>query len=357
MDDVDIKTIEITCTKAKLRYDEMDVAFGDKIAGLNIFVPINLTSVIIDLGMFKESLIDASDFEIHAAISILNIFAHYKHFFQTKNVNHVVIVGYVKDNWIYNKYKNILDQVVDYCEFFPNVYMIPKVLLDNRLYIHLVSAVLNHMKMVMPTKHQSGMFVVSNNSVDRQLMCLFPTKCAYTMFKNCMRKTEIIEKTSYMRSVLIDSKYYDNSPNKSQLEQMNILLGGYFGYLKSYMKRIRKNDNIRLKYLHTKTADKNTVLTSFLKESYDQNSPDSASSQFLDYLMKSNEFADKNTMSVFAIFERIYDFRYQNIGELNNMIIPMMNAWRKKIKDYALARESEAYKTLISHQLFSNWLC
>ena len=48
MDDVDIKTIEITCTKAKLRYDEMDVAFGDKIAGLNIFVPINLTSVIID---------------------------------------------------------------------------------------------------------------------------------------------------------------------------------------------------------------------------------------------------------------------------------------------------------------------
>lgn len=352
MDDIDIKNIEIMCTKVKIRYDEMDVAFGTQIDGTNVYVPINLTSILTDLYEFKETLIDTDGFEIHAAICILNIFAHYKHFFQIKNANHVIILGYVRDNWVYNKFKDVLDQVVDYCEFFPNTYMMAKIMCDNKLYIHLISSALSYMKSVSPNVHQSSIFVVSNTVIDRQLMCIFPTKCAYTIFKNYARKVEIIEKTSYMRGLFSKPQYYDESPYKSQLEQMNVLLGIYFGKFKNIAKRLNKDNKIEFK--HNKNVDKINILTAFLDKVYDQNSTNSASIQFLEYLIQSHEI---DIPKLLYSFEMMYDYRCQKVSILNNITIPILNSWKKKIKDYNLARESEKYKSLISHQLFSNWLC
>lgn len=352
MDDVDIKTIEIICTKMKIKYDEMDVAFGDKIAGTNIYVPINLTSILTELYTFKESLINVEGFEIHVAISILNIFAHYKHFFQIKNASHVIVLGYVRDNWVYNKYKDVLDQVVDYCEFFPNIYMMAKIMCDNRLYMHLVASAISYMKSISPNIHQSSIFVVSNTVIDRQLMCVFPTKDAYTIFKNYARKAEIIEKTSYMRGLFNKPQFYDESPYKSQLEQMNVLLGVYFGKFKTIAKRLNKD--AKIEYAHNKTNDKMNILSEFLNKVYDQNSTNSVSVQFIEYLVQSNELTVPKPL---YSFESMYDYRCQRVSVLHNIVIPILNSWKKKIKDYNLARESEKYKTLISHQLFSNWLC
>ena len=355
MDDVDINSIEMMCSKMKIRYDEMDVAFGEAVAGTNVYVPINLTSILMDLESFKESLVDDKDFEIHAAISILNIFAHYKHFFQIKNANHVIILGYVKDNWVYDKHKKILDQVVDYCGFFPNVYMMARILCKGAMYVHLVASTISYMKSISPNIHQSSVIVVSNTVADRQLMCTFPTKCAYTVFKNFNRKVEIIEKTSYMRGLFNKPQYYDESSHKSQLEQMNVLLGMYFGKFKNWM--LKRFSSSSVKYVHSKYNDKINILSEFLDKVYDQNSTDSTSKQFFKYLMDSNEFVDNGECEKAKVFEMWYDYRCQNTHELNNVMIPVLNSWKKKIKDYALARESESYKTLISHQLFSNWLC
>ena len=178
MENDDIETMERISSKYKMRYDNMSVNFGDKIQGTNVFVPINITNLLKDLEMFKESLIDVRDFEFHAAVSILNLYAHYKHYFMINDANHVIIIGYVKDNYIYDRYKDILDQVVDYCGFFPNIYTVPKILLDNRFYMHIVSAIMMYMKSVFPTTNYSSIFVVSNFSMDRQMMCLFPTYAA-----------------------------------------------------------------------------------------------------------------------------------------------------------------------------------
>lgn len=360
MDDYDISTIEKMCAiKMKIKYDEMSVAFGDKIEGTNVYVPINLTLILSDLLEYKESLVDATGFEIHAAISILNIFAHYKHFFQTKNANHVIILGFVKDNWVYNKSKAILDQVVDYCEFFPNVYMLPKILKDtpqfNRLYLHIVSATMLHMEMALPKTNKSCIFLVSNMVIDRQIMFLFPTKYACTIFKNYMRKTEIIEKTSYMRDIFNKPQYYDESSYKPQLEQMNVLLGAYFGKFNnsSIFKRFGSNS---IKFIHNRYTDKIKILSEFLTLEYDINSTNSVSSQFLKCLINLKELEPQYIRKI-SMFESVYDYRYQNINEINSIIVPILKTWRKKIKDYSLARESESYKLLISHQLFSNWLC
>lgn len=357
MDQFDCETLERMSSKYKIRYDNMDVLFGDQVQGTNVYVPINITNILMDFAQFKTSLIDVKDFEMHAAISILNLFAHYRHFFKLRDANHIIIIGYVKDNYIYNQHRDIIDQVVAYCNFFPNVYMIPKILLDNRMYLHIASAIMCYMKSVTPTNHQSAIVVVSNSSIDRQMMCLFPTRFAYTVMKDYTQKPQIIEKTSYMRGIMVKDEFYDGSPYKAQLECMNVLLGRYFGNtFKSVMKRMNRKGDLKTKYKHHKSSDKAAVISSFISGVYDQDSTKSVSTQMMMYLASSGEITDKEGLESFMLFEKIYDFRYQNLGELNQLIIPLLNSWRKKIKDYALARESESYKSLIAHPLFSNWL-
>ena len=356
MDQYDCETLEHMSSKYKIRYDNMDVIFGSLVAGTNVYVPINISNLLLDFAQFKTSLIDVKDFEMHAAISILNLFAHYRHFFKLKDANHIIIIGYVNNNYVYDQNKEIIDQVVDYCNFFPNVYMIPKILLDNRMYTHIVSAVMCYMKSVSPNIHQSSIFVVSNSSIDRQMMCLFPTRCAYTLLKSYMNQPQIIEKTEYMRAIMTKPMFYDGSPYKAQLECMNVLLGRYFNSMfKNASKKINK-ENTKMRYLHNKSVDKAGIISQFLSGVYDQNSAKSVSTQMMMYLRSSGELLDSNTSEIFTTFEKLYDFRYQNLGELNQTIIPLITYWRKKIKDYTLARDCESYKALIAHPLFSNWL-
>lgn len=356
MDQIDINTLEAMASKYKIRYDVMDVEFGQKVEGTNVYVAINLTNVLTDFSMFKESLVDVKGFEEHASISLLNLIAHYKHFFQLKNANHIICIAFVKDNYIYNKNKEIMDQLVDYSSFFKNVYVIPKILNDNRLYMHVVCATMTHMKNVALGTNQSSIFLVSNAQIDRQIMCLFPTRCAYTLMKDYKQQPLLVDKTRYMHYVMKKDMYYDGSPFKAQLECMNVLLGRWFGTLKAVLKKVRKSDDYACKYLHMKTAEKINVLSNFLTGAYDADSVQSVSTQFVRYLSGSGEFLDKTTLDSFAYFEKLYDFRYQNIGELNRMIIPLLATWQRKIKDYDLVRESENYKALIAHPLFSNWL-
>mgnify|MGYP003293958952 CR=1 FL=1 len=109
--------------------------------------------------------IDEKDFEIHACISILNIYGHYKHFFKTNDARHVIILGYVKDNYTYNQYSKVLDGLGEFCNFFPNVYTIPKILLDNRLYVHIVAALMQYMYKMTPKPNHSSIYVISNQDI------------------------------------------------------------------------------------------------------------------------------------------------------------------------------------------------
>ena len=114
------------------------------------------------------------------------------------------------------------------------------------------------------------------------------------------------------------------------------------------------NKDNKIEFKHNKNVDKINILTTFLDKVYDQNSTNSVSIQFLEYLIQSHEIDIPKPL---YSFEMMYDYRCQKVSILNNITIPILNSWKKKIKDYNLARESEKYKSLISHQLFSNWLC
>ena len=55
-------------------------------------------------------------------------------------------------------------------------------------------------------------------------------------------------------------------------------------------------------------------------------------------------------------YESYFDYRFQNAGKLNEIIIPIFEAWKKKIKDYSIARQSENFNLLKNHMPYINWL-
>jgi hypothetical protein len=79
----DIELLERIAAKYKYRYEILDSCFEKTVSNTLIYVPINITLLLSEFKEFEESLDDRKDFAIHAAISVMNLFAHYRHYYMT----------------------------------------------------------------------------------------------------------------------------------------------------------------------------------------------------------------------------------------------------------------------------------
>lgn len=356
MQDDDIQILQRISAKEKIRYDEMDVKYEGLISGTNCFICINFTQLLIDLETFREGLVDEKEFTLHAAIELLNVYAHYKHYFQTRDANHVILIGYVRDKRTYEKYKEILDSVYEMTTYFPNIYLLPNITSKNTLSVHIVESVLINMYKTMGTLKNkfSSIFIVSNTNVDRQLMCAFPTRAAYVMHKGYgFSNTVFLSKEEYLLKITKTKENYDNMLHKAELEYMNILVGKYFNTVKL---KLSKTDNIKINYKHSRLIDKINNLNDFIENVYDPVKNIGISKQFLLYLKSKGEIATTEGIDALTNYESYFDYRYQNIGSLNEITMIIFKTWKQKIRDYAIARESENYKILLDHLMYSNWL-
>lgn len=354
MQEDDLNILQRIAAKEKVRYDELDINFKDKIVGTNCYVLIDFMSLLSNISSFKEGLVDDKDYELHVAIECLNIFAHYKHYFQTRDANHVILIGFVKDNFYYDKNQKVLDMLYEFSNYFPNIYTIPKIINKNGLYTHIVENIVYSMRNASNSSKtkQSSIFLISPNSSDRQLMFSFPTRTAYTVFKGYgFSKTNFISKDELLIKIMKNEDNYNNFEHKAELEYMCVLLGKYFNTFK--FKNPKFDNNIEFK--HTRMNDKIIIVNEFIEKEYNVEAVDNMCLQFLKYLLKLGEIDDVG-FKYFSEYEQIYDYRFQNSSKINEVVIPLFRQWKQKIRDYSIARESENYKILISHMLYTNWL-
>lgn len=361
MQEDDLQIMQRIAAKEKVRYDELDLQFNNSeanhISGTTCYVAVDFTSILTDFDTYREGLVDEEDYEFHVAIELLNIIAHWKHYFRTRDCYHVVIVAFVRDGVVYEKYKKILDMVYEFTNFFPNVYFIPNILAcKTSLYVHVVAAVINHMKEISPTsktKH-SCIFVVSSIGSDRQLMCLFPTKISCTIYKGYgFSATTFLTKEKYLTKIMKSEENYKNFRHKAELEYMNVLVGKY---INSMRLRNAKLDSIKLRYKSYKTVDKLALLNEFIETVYDPSQQINISNQFMLFLQSKSEIDSLDGVNNLISYESYFDYRFQNIGKLNEVIIPIFDSWKKKIKDYSISRQSENFKLIRSHMPYINWL-
>jgi hypothetical protein len=351
MDLQDIEVLKMIVSREKMRYDDLDVRLSKRPNGTNCYVLIDFSSILIDIQSFKEGLVDTKDFNLHAGIELMNVFAHYKHYFKTRDAERVILIGFVKDSFVYSKNKDILDSLVVMSDYFPNVYMIPDIV-KNGLTVHVVSSVMDYIHSTNKNNKFSSIYVISKSSIDRQLMCVFPSYQAYFIHKGFEYIPDcVMSKETYLKKLSRKDEYYENFSHKAEFEYMNVLIGKYFNSL------VFKNskETSKIVYEHSKIKDKLNILNEFIESSYEPSKEDTISSQFVLYLQSIGEIKYPGIENLMD-YERYYDYRYQNMGELHRTIIPIFNNWKQKIKDYEVSRKSENYKALIEHDISYNWL-
>ena len=362
----DIKNIENITHKYKIKYDVFDSEFKeekDQIKGYNCYVPINLTSLVYEFARLKEAIVDTTDFELHASISILNLYAHYKHYFKSRGAKNVIIMGYVKDVYVYRKYKYILDRVYNYSVFFPGIYTVPDITEPKTPIMYIVASALSYMneankspQFLFDGSRSCNIFVISSSPHDRQLMLAFETNVAAVIFKNSYtRKEVVLTKEDYMRKLCKKEELYDNCSRKSDLELLNFFIGRYFGTMR--IRFFYRKDVTEVIHFKTKGYSKKMkLIMKFIEEKYDPVSEKNMIHQLLDYFKDIGELLDKSEWQSLYIYEKEFDYHMQNKGNLLRTIAALIEIWLKKIKDYEINRQSESYQKLIEHQLSINWL-
>jgi hypothetical protein len=350
----DIEVLEKITAKHKYRYEVLDTCFEESIIGTIIYVPINITILLTELAQFGDSLDDNVDFKMHSAIAIMNLFAHYKHYYTVKKAESVIIVGFVKDNYYYKQYENIITIVENMCEFFPNVYFMSNI--ASMKHTILVGGFLRYIHSIIVTDFKSSIHIYSSFNVDKQLLCLFPTKEAYKVCKLMNTTTvDFLSKRQFINKV-----FKDNTPAydlvhmyRSEIERLVVILGVYFGSYECFSSSER--NTYSFPFTRDKLVKKADKVSQFITKYYNRNnSQENINNQFEKYIC---QFLINQSDSVsLASYIKKYDFFSHQGQYIHNVMKELYNASKAKIKDYAMSKESEKYKLLIHHQLYANWL-
>lgn len=350
----DIEALERVTSKYKIRYDVLEVAYKEEIIGTKVYMAINVTQLISDMVLFRQTLSNVEDFELHCAISIMNLIAHYKHFYIGRmEITRCIIIGFVKDGYFYDKNAPLLDMIVSICDFFKDVYFIPKVYQYNMT--HIVCACLQYMDSFSAYKKNMPrtIHVLSAYNMDKQILTCIPTKSAHKFSKKMSGMLDDTSKEMMMMDLFKDPSYYVRSVNKSELDALLMQIGKFLNTLTC---TISKDSTYSVKYTVSKVKDRLSYITDFLENSYDASLPEGISVQFFNYLQYKKLFATQADETAYLEYVKRCDFRFKNIGILNTALAPVVNTWKKKIKDYTIARESEQYKLLVKHELYIDWL-
>jgi hypothetical protein len=349
----DIETLEKITAKHKYRYEILDSCFENSVIGTIIYVPINITILLNELSQFGDTLDDSADFHMHCAISVMNLFAHYKHYYKVKKAELVIIVGYVKDAYYYRQFQSIITIIENICEFFPNIYFMSNI--ASIKHTILVGGFLRYIHSTLTTELKSSIHVYSSLNIDKQLLMLFPAKESYKICKPMNTTTvDFLSKRQFINKIFKGREdiYTAVHMYKSEIERLVVILGIFFG---SYECCSASEKNaFSFSFLKENLKKKVDRVKEFITTKYDRlNSQENMNNQFEKYLLQ--YLAGGNGES-FKTYVKRYDFFSHQGQYIHKIMQELYNSSKTKFKDYEMLKESEKYKLFINHQLYANWL-
>jgi hypothetical protein len=344
----DITVMEQIIAKYKYRYEILDSVFGNSILGVTVYAPINITGILNDLKLFQTELTNTSDFEIHCVIGIMNLFAHYKHYYIVRKVLNVIIVGYVRDKQIYNQFKYIISNIQSICDFFPHIYFMENI--TNLRHTILVGSFIRYLYTITIKQNKNSIHVYSNYNIDKQLLTIFPTKDAYKINKQMYsNKVEFLSKEQFIEKLVKGNNAIINY--RSEIERLCVPIGLFLNTYICISSRDKNEFNINFQKMQTK--HKIQYIIDFIEKYYRKEDNKNINSQFIEYLSHINIV---NNYTAFTQYEKEYDTFIHQGKQVHIFMQQLYNAWKAKLKDYSLSKESEKYKMFTEHHLYVNWL-
>jgi hypothetical protein len=350
----DIELLERITAKHKYRYDILDSCFEKTLLNTIVYVPINISLVLAELKQFGDTLYDTKDFNLHCAIAIMNLFAHYKHYYKNHQTAQVIIIGFVKDNYLYKQFHGIITIIENLCEFFPHVYFI-----NNSAPIKhtiLVAAYINYLRSINLSGLDCSLHLYSSFNIDKQLLCVIPTKESYRICKLMnTNKVDFLSKRQFINKIFKDNdKAFELVHTfKPEIERLNVILGVFFG---SYeCNSGLEKEHFTFTFIRETIKNRATHLLEFFTRYYNKDDPEhNINNQFINFL--SSYLTNPVDIASLKNYTNRYDYFSHEGRYLHKFMREIHNSNRVKIKDYEMSKETEKYRLLIEHQLYANWL-
>lgn len=356
MDKDDIEKIDMVVNSHKVRYDNLDCSFGESILDSKIYAAINITEIITDLNMVNAGLNSNDlDFDLHCAISIMNLFAHYKHYYNTRKVRECIIIGYVDTNKFFEENSLILKKVLSLCLFFKNVYLIPNVKIKQYVAFTVETMIYCLESSSIPIRlNNCEIHVYSKRVIDKQLLLTMPCKNSYRIFKPYANGKVNIQSKTEMLTTHLKGEFYNDSIYKSEIETCFVPICRLLGTLNyDNFDRFKIKSNVR--GVPKKLENVSNILSTINIDMNENVTSKDKINMFINRLITDNVINEEYIDS-FKKYCSLYDYRYQNFNELYTIVNSLLISWKAKIKDYKMIDESEQYKLLIDHPMYTNWL-
>jgi hypothetical protein len=350
----DIELLEKITAKHKYRYEVLDSCFEKTIINTLIYIPINITLLLTELKEFGDSLDDKKDFNLHCAIAVMNLFAHYKHYYMIHDAARVIIIGFVKDSFYYKQFHEIISVIENICEFMPHIYFMGDV--ASIKHTILVGAYISYINSITVSGLPSSIHIYSSLNVDKQLLCLFPTKESYKISKPMGQSAvEFLTKRQFIQKLFKDNETAFSAVRayKPELERLSVIVGVFLGTYECHSQSEKKQFSFSFK--RETVRNRSLHLLDFFQRYYDKgNTMHNINNQLVAYLK--SFLAIESELDSFKAYVNRYDYFFHEGRYMHNIMKELYNAYKVKILDYEIAKESEKYRSLITHPLYTNWL-
>lgn len=332
----------------KIKYEKMNEYFEIYFKNIK---PRKKILILMDIGKIinvlmiiakKNSMIVTKKQKQKILISVLNIIAHYRHYFYSVHKCTNSFVLYCSNIDHYDEYDDIIEEITNITKFIPGIIAIPRIETENKFYyIHLVAHIIEYVKKLTNSmSRELVVFCTENNPLEYQYLMIEPN----TFY--C--------RTSAINDIILDYKkiWEKNGFNnkecllslKNSLGLRNLLIP----YLISFKRVPELNDNLykSIKPNFTIKEREEFILNVLERSKFDSNN-------IVDIYLNYLPINDESKLEFTNILKSIL---YISNTQIKPFIKELIKSWNQKLTDKKIMNINEFSEVLNIYNINIMWL-
>jgi hypothetical protein len=286
----------------------------------------------------KKQIIITNKQKSQVIVSLLNIIAHYRHYYSSLRCNNSVLL-YCDDPKAYDNYKDIIEDLNQIVQFLPNVILVPKITTKSSRYFYLYTAayVIEHTKRTTENNKQELIInVLGNNPSEYQFLTI--TEKAYCLPVHQLDDEYKICDYHKIWEMLIGKDERINNP-LYQLGLKALLIPYCILYKKIEINKVFTS------ILSSRTTTRTNGMFTLLDGGIST-----------DFVRKFAEISLSETSEVRSFVKIVEGVNYKTNPDIKPFIRDFVKTWSKKLKDQKIQSINDYIQSFSEANLQISWL-
>ena len=325
----------------KIKYEKLNSYFNIYLKNIKnrkrflFLIDIGKTINIIISILKKNSIILTKKQKQKILISLLNIIAHYRHYFYSVHNSTNSFILYCSNQDDYDEYEEYISEINDISKFLPGIILIPNFKSKNKyFYIHLISHMISHLRIVSNNKNRDLITIsLENNNLEYQYLMANPN----TYFLRISSNNDIVldYKKIWLKNGITCEDDINSLKNEFNLKRLII------PYL-IYYKKI--NTDLELKPV---IKNRNTILLNTLERS--KYTTEDIINIYVNYLECTKEEKE-------LLINKIKEILFIYNTNIKPFVKELIKNWNKKLSDKKIININQYSEVLNLYNINILWL-